>query len=38
MKQATDIKKTAKKEELKQIKQNWGNKPLYGKYLMQKLM
>ena len=35
MKQATDIKKTAKKEGLKQIKQNWGNKPLHGKYSMQ---
>ena len=35
MKQATDIKKTAKKEGLKQIKQNWGNKLLHGKYSMQ---
>ena len=34
-KQATDIKKTANKEGLKQIKQNWGNKPLHGKYSMQ---
>ena len=34
-KQAIDIKKTANKEGLKQIKQNWGNKPLHGKYPMQ---
>ena len=34
-KQATDIKETANKEGLKQIKQNWGNKPLHGKYPMQ---
>ena len=31
-KQARDIKKTAKTEGLKQIKQNWENKPLHGKY------
>ena len=30
-KQARDIKKTAKSEGLKQIKQNWENKPLRGK-------
>ena len=33
-KQARDIKKTAKTEGLKQIKQNWENKPLHGKYPM----
>ena len=32
--QARDIKKTAKKEGLKQMKQNWENKPLHGKYLL----
>ena len=30
--QARDIKKTAKTEGPKQIKQNWENKPLHGKY------
>ena len=32
MKQARAIMETAKKEGLKQIKQNWENKPLHGKY------
>ena len=31
-KQARGINKTAKAEGLKQIKQNWENKPLHGKY------
>ena len=30
--QARDIKKTAKLEGLKQIKQNWESKPLHKKY------
>ena len=35
MKQARDIKKTAKTEVFKQIKQNWENEsPLHGKYPM----
>ena len=33
-KQARDIKKTGKTEELRQIKQNWENKPLHEKYPM----
>ena len=33
-KQVRDIKKTAKTEGLNQIKQNWENKPLHGKYQM----
>ena len=35
MKQARNIKKTAKAEGLKQIKQNREIKPLHGKYPMQ---
>ena len=31
-KQARDIKKTAKAEVLKHIKQNWENKPRHGNY------
>ena len=31
-KQARDIKKTADAERYNQIKQNWENKLLYGKY------
>ena len=34
-KQARDIKKTVKAQGLKQIKQNWENKPLHGKYPLQ---
>ena len=35
MKQVRDTKKAAKTGGFKQIKQNWENKPLYGKYPLQ---